>query len=89
MAETRVLLTVEQAMQIHDALAHSRRHLQSRDEMNAEVHLAEEVRWSPLTELVGNAETMLGEVLQEQAIIGAPLQHQMHPLIWKIRTADG
>jgi hypothetical protein len=75
-----VQLTVEQAMQIHDALAHSRRHLQHRDKMNAEVHLGE-VRWSPLTDLVGNAETMLGEVLQEQAIIGAPLQHHAHETV--------
>jgi hypothetical protein len=75
-----VQLTVEQAMQVHDALAHSRRHLQYRDRMNAEVHLGE-VRWSPLTELVGNAETMLGEVLQEQAIIGAPLQHHAHETV--------
>jgi hypothetical protein len=72
-----VALTVEQAMQAFDALHHSRRHLCDRDRMNAEIHLAEP-RWSPLTELVGDAETMFQEVLQDQAIIGAPIQHQAH-----------
>jgi hypothetical protein len=75
LAEVR--LTVEQAMQVFDALAHSRRHLYHRDNMNAEIHLGK-VRWSPLTELVGNAEMMLRELLQEQAIIGAPIQHDAH-----------
>jgi hypothetical protein len=45
--------------------------------MNAEIHLGE-VRWSPLTELVGNAEMELRELLQEQAILGAPIQHDAH-----------
>lgn len=75
-----VTLAPEQAMQIFDALAHSRRHLQQRDQMNAELHLGE-VRWSPLTELIGNAETMLQEVLQDQAIIGAPIQHRAHEAV--------
>ena len=72
-----VVLTVEQTMQVFDALAHARRHLQHRDQMNGEIHLSP-TRWSPLTELVGNAEDMLKAVLQDQAIIGAPIQHQAH-----------
>ena len=73
----RIVLTAEQTMQVFDALSHSRRHLQHHDQMNAELHLGD-VRWSPLTMLVGDAETMLQEVLQEQAIIGAPIQHVAH-----------
>jgi hypothetical protein len=76
MAEVR--LTAAQAMEVFDALAHSRRHLVRRDEMNAELHLGE-VRFSPLTKLVAIAEDMLKDVLQEQAIIGAPIQHDAHP----------
>jgi hypothetical protein len=70
-------LTVEQAMQAFDALSHATHHLCDRDRMNAHIHLAEP-RWSPLTELVSDAATMLQEVLQDQAIIGAPIQHQAH-----------
>jgi hypothetical protein len=77
MADAEVKLTVEQAMQAFDALAHSRRHLVDRDRMNAQIHIAEP-RWSPLTKLVADAETMLQEVLQDQAIIGAPIQHAAH-----------
>jgi hypothetical protein len=73
-----VTLTAAQTMQVFDALSHARRHLVRRDEMNAELHLAEP-RWSALTTLLGNAEDMLGEVLMEQAIIGAPIQHDAHP----------
>jgi hypothetical protein len=72
-----VLITVDQVMQIHDALAHARRHLARRDEMNGELHL-DEVRWSPLTKLVADAEIMLTEELQNQCIIGAPIQHAAH-----------
>jgi hypothetical protein len=75
LAEVR--LTVEQAMQIFDAIAHSRRFFAKRDEMNAEVHLGA-VRWSPLTVLVADAEDVFKDLLQEQAIIGAPLQHKEH-----------
>lgn len=75
---TEVRLTVEQMMQAFDAISHARRHLVRRDEMNAELHL-DEPRWSSLTRLLGNAEDMLGEVLMDQAIIGAPLQHAAHP----------
>jgi hypothetical protein len=76
MAEVR--LTAAQAMEVFDALAHARRHLSHRDRMNAELHL-DEPRWSPLTKLVAGAEDMLKDVLQEQAIIGAPIQHDAHP----------
>lgn len=77
MSEVRVELTVEQAMQVFDALQHAAYHLTDRDRMNSHIHLAEP-RWSPLTELVSNAAMMLQEVLQDQAIIGAPIQHQAH-----------
>jgi hypothetical protein len=77
MAEVR--LTAAQAMEVFDALAHARRHLSHRDRMNAELHLGE-VRWSPLTRLVGNAEDMLKDVLQDQAIVGAGIQHDAHAL---------
>ena len=83
MAEVR--LTAAQAMEVFDALAHSRRHLQHRDQMNGELHL-DEVRWSPLTKLVANAEDMLKEVLQDQAIVGAPIQHDAHPsAAWQVQ----
>jgi hypothetical protein len=75
--DIRVELSPQQVMQVFDALSHSRRHLQRRDEMNAEIHLGE-VRWSPLAELVASAETMLQDTLQDQAIIGAPIQHVAH-----------
>lgn len=76
--QPHVLITVDQIMQIHDALAHARRHLVHRDEMNAELHLAE-VRFSPLTKLVANAEDVLVTELQDQSVIGAPIQHAAHP----------
>jgi hypothetical protein len=76
--ETAVSLTVPEAMRIHDALAHARRHLAHRDQMNAELHL-DSTRWSNLTTLVATAEDTLTSVLQDQAIIGAPLQHAAHP----------
>jgi hypothetical protein len=75
--QPHVLVTIDQVMQIHDALAHARRHLARRDEMNSEIHLAEQ-RWSPLTKLVADAEDMLTEELQRQCIIGAPYQHAAH-----------
>ena len=73
----QVHMSVELAMELFDALAHSRRFLAHRDQMNAEVHLGK-VRWSPLTELVGNAEDKFKDLLQDQAIVGAPLQHKAH-----------
>lgn len=77
MAGIGVELTVAQAMQVFDALQHASHHLCDRDRMNAQIHLGQ-VRWSPLTELIGNAAMMLQEVLQDQAIIGAPIQHAAH-----------
>jgi hypothetical protein len=78
MTGERVSLTPELLVEFFDALHHARRFFAKRDEMNAEVHLAEP-RWSPLTYLVANAETKLQEVLEANAIIGAPIQHDAHP----------
>lgn len=78
MTGERVSLQPELLVEFFDALHHARRFFAKRDEMNAELHLAEP-RWSPLTSLVANAETKLQEVLEANAVIGAPIQHDWHP----------
>jgi hypothetical protein len=58
-------MTVSQSdlEKILDALTEARIFLERRDRMNGQVHLAKEIRYSPLTSVVQAAEDRLGIIL--------------------------